>query len=455
MQQKNTNITGRARHLCQGNRGDGPVIYWMERDQRIDDNWALLYAQQEALIRSKPLHIVTFPPSGQAPCSSRQLDFLMSGLLETNDRACKKNIGFTVLHGQSDSVLLHVMKQLDCHLLVTDFSPLRHKLHALHRICQFSTTPVVEVDSHNIIPAWVVSPKKEYAAYTLRPKVHRLLHDYLTDFPKVQDHPHQSSSIAAVLLPHAIHLCQTKESIAPGAYTPGTSAAIQCLHDFIGQKLQLYDGQRNDPNVAAQSGLSPYLHFGQLAPQRAALEVSSAAAEQSARDAFLEEIIVRRELSDNFCLYEPYYDAFAGFPAWARKTLDQHRADPRPYTYSLAQLEEGESHEPLWNKCQFDLVKSGKLHGFLRMYWAKKILEWTASPEDALTTAIHLNDTYSLDGGDPNGYAGIAWSIGGVHDRAWQEREIFGKIRFMNERGCRRKFKVDEYVTGITKSRQA
>lgn len=448
MQQKNTNITGRSRYLHQGDRGDGPVIYWMERDQRIDDNWALLYAQQEALIRSKPLHIVTFLPSGQGPCSSRQLDFQMSGLMESADGASTKNIGFTVLRGQSDSVLPQVMTQLDCHLLVTDFSPLRHKLHALHSICESTTTPVVEVDSHNIIPAWVVSPKKEYAAYTLRPKIHHLLHDYLTDFPKVQKHPHQTSSITAVLLPHAINLCQTQESSAVGSCTPGTSAAIQCLHSFIERKLQLYDRQRNDPNVAAQSGLSPYLHFGQLAPQRAALSVSSAAVEQGAKDVFLEEIIVRRELSDNFCLYEPYYDSFAGFHSWARKTLDQHRTDPRSYTYSLAQLEEGKSHEPLWNKCQFDLVNTGKLHGFLRMYWAKKILEWTASPEDALAAAIHLNDTYSLDGRDPNGYAGIAWSIGGVHDRAWQEREIFGKIRFMNERGCRRKFKVDEYIAG-------
>lgn len=448
MFQKDINITRRARHIRLGTRGGGPVIYWMERDQRIADNWALLYAQQEALIRSKPLHIVTFLPSGQNPCSLRQLEFQMSGLLETVETAYKKNIGFTALRGQSDSVLPQVMAQLDCHLLVTDFSPLRHKLHALHRICESTSTPVVEVDSHNIIPAWIVSLKKEYAAYTLRPKIHRLLHDYLTDFPKVQEHPHQSSSIAAVLLPHATNLCQTKESGTVGSYTPGTSAAIQCVHSFIESKLQLYDRQRNDPNVAAQSGLSPYLHFGQLAPQRVALSVSSAAVAQTAKDVFLEEIIVRRELSDNFCLYEPHYDSFAGFHNWAQKTLDQHRSDPRSYSYSLAQLEEGKSHEPLWNRCQFDLVNTGKLHGFLRMYWAKKILQWTASPEDALAFAVHLNDTYSLDGKDPNGYAGIAWSIGGVHDRAWQEREIFGKIRFMNERGCRRKFKVDEYITG-------
>jgi deoxyribodipyrimidine photo-lyase len=200
-----------------------------------------------------------------------------------------------------------------------------------------------------------------------------------------------------------------------------------------------------------QSGLSPYLHFGQLSPQRLAWLVARSVLPAEAKDPFLEELIVRRELADNFCLFEPFYDQFAGFPDWARTTLNQHRQDKREYLYSLADLEAGTTHERLWNACQRDLIRNGRLHGYLRMYWAKKILEWTADPETALEYAITLNDRYSLDGRDPNGYAGIAWSIGGVHDRAWRERSVFGKIRYMNIAGCRRKFDVDGYINSVDK----
>jgi deoxyribodipyrimidine photo-lyase len=172
------------------------------------------------------------------------------------------------------------------------------------------------------------------------------------------------------------------------------------------------------------------------------------------KEAFLEELIIRRELSDNFCLYEPDYDSFDGFHPWARKSLNAHRGDKREYIYSLTEFEQAETHDPLWNSCQLDLAASGKLHGYLRMYWAKKILEWSSTPEEALASAIALNDRYSLDGRDPNGYAGIAWSIGGIHDRAWAERPVYGKVRYMNAAGCRRKFDVDGYIRTVMDSRR-
>ena len=173
-------------------------------------------------------------------------------------------------------------------------------------------------------------------------------------------------------------------------------------------------------------------------------------AAEEVTESFLEELIVRRELSDNYCLYEKNYDNMEGFSEWAQTTLNQHRKDTRDYCYSLEPLEKGQTHELLWNCCQRDLVENGKLHGFLRMYWAKKILEWTADPETALEYAITLNDRYSIDGHDPNGYTGVAWSIGGVHDRAWCERPVFGKIRYMNEAGCRRKFDVKTYIAALS-----
>ncbi len=195
--------------------------------------------------------------------------------------------------------------------------------------------------------------------------------------------------------------------------------------------------------------MSPYLHFGQIAAQRVALEVMKADAPQIEKDALLEELIVRKELSDNFCYYNKNYDSVEGFPAWSRKTLDEHRGDKREYLYSLKDFESGNTHDELWNASQIQMVNSGKMHGYMRMYWAKKILEWSESPESAMKTAIYLNDRYELDGRDPNGYAGIAWSIGGVHDRAWGARPVFGKVRFMSYNGCKSKFDIKKFIESI------
>ena len=210
-----------------------------------------------------------------------------------------------------------------------------------------------------------------------------------------------------------------------------------------------YNNKRNDPSLDGQSGLSPYLHFGQISAQRVALEVQKTTINFHAQEAFLEELIIRRELSDNYCYYNADYDNFNGFPDWAKKTITEHRQDKRDYLYSLEEFENGKTHDKLWNAAQLEMVKTGKMHGFMRMYWVKKILEWSLSPEKSMKTAVYLNDKYELDGCDPNGYAGIAWSIGGMHDRAWGEREIFGKIRYMNYNGCKRKFDIDKYIDKV------
>ena len=194
------------------------------------------------------------------------------------------------------------------------------------------------------------------------------------------------------------------------------------------------------------SNLSPYLHFGQISAQRVALIVNGLGNHPSA-ESFLEELIVRRELSDNFCYYNSDYDSFKGFPEWAKKTLNDHKKDEREFVYTLKKFEEAKTHEDLWNAAQMQLVNTGKLHGYMRMYWAKKILEWSKSPEEALKIAIYLNDKYELDGRDPNGYTGCAWAIGGVHDRAWAERPVYGKIRYMNRNGAKRKFDIEKYIS--------
>jgi len=218
------------------------------------------------------------------------------------------------------------------------------------------------------------------------------------------------------------------------------------LDSFFEERLSGYNEKRNDPNENVSSNLSPYLHFGQISAQRIALETYKRKHNIETKDAFLEELIVRRELSDNFCFYNKNYDSFDGFPEWAKKTLNEHRKDKREFTYHLEQFEKAKTHDDLWNAAQIEMVKTGKMHGYMRMYWAKKILEWTETPEEALEYSIYLNDKYELDGRDPNGYTGCAWSIGGVHDRAWTERPVFGKIRYMNYNGAKRKFDVKRYI---------
>ncbi len=227
----------------------------------------------------------------------------------------------------------------------------------------------------------------------------------------------------------------------------GEDEASKMLQFFIEEKFTRYNEDKNNPTLHGQSNLSPYLHFGQISAQRIALTVEQLCEDSESKKSFLEELIVRSELSDNFCYYNKNYDSFDGFRNWAKESLNHHKNDKRDFVYSREQFENSETHEVLWNAAQTELVKTGKLHGYMRMYWAKKILEWSSSPEEAMQIAVYLNDKYELDGRDPNGYTGCAWSIGGVHDRAWGERPVFGKIRYMNFNGAKRKFDVDEYIS--------
>ncbi len=427
---------------------DGPVVYWMSRDQRAVDNWALLHAQQLALERRAPLGVLFVLAPSFLGATLRQYGFLLRGLAETAQRLAKMNIPLFLLRGEPAGQLCSFVAQNRVGTVVTDFDPLRVKRVWREEAARSCGVPFFEVDSHNIVPCRFVSDKPEYGAHTLRPKLRRLLADFLTEFPPLIPHPHVWPAPFQPLDPQGIlsdlHLDRSASELSYPL--PGTRAAGERLRSFIAQGLEEYGLRRNDPCCDGQSGLSPWLHFGQLAPQRVALETVRTLSSSPSSEAFLDELIVRRELSDNFCHHNRAYDRLEGFPAWALKTLGEHRHDRREYLYTQEQFEHAGTHDPLWNAAQRSLLLDGKMHGYLRMYWAKKILEWSASPEEALAVAIRLNDRYSLDGRDPNGYAGIAWSMGGVHDRAWGERPVFGKIRYMNDRGCRRKFAVDAYI---------
>ncbi|MFB3897373.1 MAG: deoxyribodipyrimidine photo-lyase [bacterium] len=439
----------RVRLVKEGIAGSGPVIYWMSREQRSTDNWALLYAQQIAVEQRVPVVVIFCLVPEFLDATIRHYAFMLQGLQEVERNLAKKQIPFILLTGDPGQAIPQFVKQSKSSMLITDFDPLRIKRDWKLRVGERIHIPVFEVDAHNIVPCWIASRKREFGAYTIRPKLHRLLPEYLDEFPKLNSHPYPWKSklkqnIVWNKVVAALKVDRTVSEIKN--FIPGEKAALKLLKDFINHRLIKYDIDRNDPNLAAQSNLSPYLHFGQIAPQRVALAIIKSKHPKKAKDSFLEELIVRRELSDNFCYYTPNYDSVAGFPNWAKKTLDEHRDDTRTYRYSIDQFELGQTHDPLWNAAQREMILTGKMHGYLRMYWAKKILEWTESPEQAIQTAIYLNDKYSLDGRDPNGYTGIAWSIGGVHDRAWNERPIFGKIRYMSYNGCKSKFDVKKYI---------
>ncbi len=432
---------------------NGPVIYWMSRDMRLNDNWALLHAQDLGLELEAPLVVVFCLTAPFLGASLRHYAFMTEGLRELERDLKELNIDFVLLTGKPDEELPRYCNKKQAAALVTDFSPLRLSRDWKEKIAKMIDIAFIEVDAHNIIPCRVASPKLEYAAYTFRPKAKKLLPRFLTDFPAITKHPYGKAEPE-----HGINWEEALTTLSINNkggklsnFKPGERAAHLAMEDFIENRLFRYETERNDPTKDGQSDLSPYLHFGQLSAQRLAYMVGQAEAPGVHTESYLEELIIRRELSDNFCFYNDKYDTPECFPRWAGETLNEHLDDPREHLYLPEDFETAQTHDPLWNAAQNQMVITGKMHGYMRMYWAKKILEWTETPTQAMEIAICLNDRYSIDGRDPNGYAGIAWSIGGVHDRAWFQRPIFGKIRYMSYNGCRSKFKVDSYIAEINK----
>jgi len=428
----------------------------MSREQRARDSWPLLFAQGLAREAGEPLAVVFCLAPRFLGAAMRQYGFMLDGLKEAEAALGKKDIPMFVLTGEAPQVLPGFIRKSGAGAVVTDFDPLRIKRRWKEEVMGGTEVPFYEVDGHNIVPCWLASPKQEFAARTLRPRIKAALPEFLDDFPALRRHPAKWKARPPATDWRALRrgLRADGRVAEVGWLRPGEGAAMRALRRFIRKGLARYGELRNDPSAGGQSGLSPYLHFGHLSAQRAALEASRSAAPEGAREAFLEELIIRRELSDNYCFYNSRYDSFEGLPRWARATLDAHRRDPRRYLYGRRQFEEARTHDELWNAAQTEMLLRGKMHGYMRMYWAKKILEWSPSPEEAFETAIYLNDRYELDGRDPNGYAGIAWSLGGLHDRPWPERPIFGKVRYMGEAGLRGRFDAGAYLRKVNALRR-
>lgn len=437
----------RIRLLQKGNDTNGPIVYWMSRDQRVHDNWALLFAQKLALEKKKSLVVVFNLVPDFLEATIRQYGFMLKGLEEIERELSKYNITFFLLSGSPDEEIPTFLKKINASILISDFDPLRVKRIWKRDVAKQITIPFYEVDAHNIVPCLYVSNKLEFAAYTIRPKIHKELIEFMDEFPSLKKMVKSEISTDKIDWNKVEKSPKINRDVKEVNWIkPGESAAIKSLKDFLKNKFEHYNDLRNDPTIDGQSNLSPYLHFGQLSAQRIALETQRINGNKDSEKSFLEELIVRRELADNFCYFNKYYDSFEGFHDWAKTSLNEHRKDEREFVYTLSEFESAKTHEDLWNAAQMEMVLTSKMHGYMRMYWAKKILEWSKSPEEALKIAIYLNDKYELDGRDPNGYTGIAWSIGGIHDRPWFERPVYGKIRYMNRNGAGKKFEIKSYI---------
>jgi len=417
------------------------VVYWMQRAQRAVDNAALDTAIRAG--NALKLPVVTFfaPVPFYPHANLRHYRFLFDGVPDIAAGLAKRGVGF-VYRPFPHHRLLTFCAEVHPALVVGDENPLREPEAWRQTVAERLTVPFWTVDADVIVPSRLLG-REHFAARTIRPRIHERLDEFLVSVrePKARVPFRRPKTMFSETWPLTPDTFPVDRSVPPVDTTGGTAAGIRRLRAFLRAGLRGYATHRNRPELDGTSRLSPYLHFGHLGPRQVALAVKRSGAPAADRRAFLEELIVRRELAVNFVRYNPAYDRIDSAEPWAKRSLAAHDEDRRVFVYSPAELEQARTHDPLWNAAQRQMVRSGWMHGYLRMYWAKKILEWSASPARAFATAVHLNDRYELDGRDPNGYAGIAWAIGGKHDRAWgPERPVFGTVRFMSFESTRRKF---------------
>ncbi|KPK42889.1 MAG: deoxyribodipyrimidine photolyase [Phycisphaerae bacterium SG8_4] len=422
------------------------VLYWMQAAQRVESNHALEYAIRSANDLGKPL-VVFFGLTDDWPeANERHYYFMLEGLEIVRRDLETRGIQIVIRHKSPDSGAAETAK--DAALVVVDAGHLRIQKKWRANAARRIDCPMYEVETNLIVPVEEASSKENFSAGTFRPRITKQLDRYLVPLShtrlRVESLALKFSTFDIDDIDKVISKLDIDRSVPKTeSFRGGTSEAKRRLHAFLRDKLDRFAELRNDPTADYVSHMSPYLHFGQISPLYIALKVLKSPG--AGRDSYLEELIVRRELSHNFVYYNNDYDKFACLPPWALNTLTFHRRDKREYVYSLEQFERAQTHDSYWNAAQQEMVATGKMHGYMRMYWGKKILEWSRNPRTAFKTALYLNNKYELDGRDPNAFAGVAWCFG-KHDRAWGERPVFGKIRYMNAAGLKRKFDADAYV---------
>ena len=425
-----------------GSTGGRFVLYWMQAGVRSSSNAALEYAVMVANELKLPLAVCFVLTGGYPGARFRHYHFLAQGLKDVHAALLHRGIKFIIRVGNPPLEILELSK--DAVFVVTDCGYLKLQRQWRQQVYNGLKCPAVEVEDNVVVPVEAASDKAEYGARTIRPKITRNLERFMVPVKTVK-----LANTAAALKLGGIDISRLGSEVealgseyvcGSAGFAGGEIAAQKKLHDFLKNKLPHYD-KRNDPVADVTSQLSPYLHFGMISPVDIALKARAA----GGCDEFLEQLIVRRELAINFVYYNPDYTNYdSAIPQWAKNTLEEHCSDKRQYLYSQSELENAATHDPAWNAAQRQMVDDGYMAGYMRMYWGKKVIEWSKSPQDAFQTLIYLNDKYELDGRDPNGYCGIAWCFG-RHDRPWARRQIFGTIRYMNYAGLKRKFDVEAY----------
>ena len=435
--------------ICSGDY----VLYWMQQSQRAVYNHALEFAVQQANKLDRMLLVVFGLMDDYPEANLRHYTFMLEGLKETRATLASRGIKMVLRRGHPSKVALKLGQRAS--MIVCDRGYLKHQRDWRMQVAHQAPCPVVQVESDVVVPVEVVSDKAEYAARTIRPKIHRNLEAYLTGIKQTRvKHQSLGLNLRGEDLGNMAQLLQNlnlDRSVPPVSdlFKGGTSRAVKRFDGFLRQRLKLYDQHSNQPQTNDISNMSPYLHFGQISPLYLALKISRAPDSLKAvKDAYIEQLIVRRELAMNFSHYTSNYDAYGCIPGWAQKSLAEHEHDQREYVYNRRQLENADTHDTYWNASMLEMKHTGFMHNYMRMYWGKKILEWSETPQKAFRTTLAINNKYFLDGRDPNSYTGVAW-IYGVHDRAWTERPIFGKTRYMAASGLERKSDIAAYVNKV------
>jgi deoxyribodipyrimidine photo-lyase len=383
----------------------------------------------------------------------RHYVFLNQGLVDVKEDLARRNIEFVLRNAPHESHE-RLLKDVHAAMVLGDENPMREPEMWRKTLAEKIRIPFWTVDTDVVVPSKLIE-KAQFGAYTIRPRLYRLLPEYLVPY----ENPHAQ---VAWKRPKGFLADDLSKDITEGwkdldrsvgpveAWRGGTHAGLERLKLFTSKMLGQYEVMRNKPETDGTSAMSPYLHYGHVGPQTIALAVARAAEEdptlKPAKESYFNELIAWRELSVNFVKYNPKYDSHEAAEDWAKTTIAEHARDEREHIYTLKQFEAGETHDELWNAAQTQMVEYGWMHNYMRMYWAKKILEWTPDVQSAMKAAIYLNDKYFLDGRDPNGYAGIAWAILGKFDRAWGSRPVFGKRRYMSGASTGKKFDSKKYI---------
>jgi deoxyribodipyrimidine photo-lyase len=424
----------------------------MQASQRAAENPALEHAVRRANALGLPV-VVGFGLMDDYPeANLRHYTFMLQGLAQTGAALARRSIQFVLRHGHPADVALQLGS--DAALIVADRGYLRHQKQWRERVAIEANCAVDQVEGDVVVPVEVTSDKAEFAARTIRPKLKRHLDDYLVAL-KPTPVKHGSLDLAIKSLDFhdpagVLERLKLDRSVpAVTRFPGGPDEAKRVLDRFLTRHLKHYAEHRKRPETDDVSRMSQFLHFGQISPVTVARKVQQAKhGKQDDRATYLEELIIRRELSCNFVHFNPRYDRYEALPDWARQSLAAHRRDKRPALYTMAQLEAAQTADPYWNAAMREMVTTGYMHNYMRMYWGKKILEWSPDPRTAFDRTLHLNNTYFLDGRDPNSFANVAW-IFGLHDRGWKERPVYGKVRYMSQGGLERKADPEAYVQKV------